>query len=370
MVCGLRGFPNVQGGVETHASNLYPLLVKRGCKVTVVARNRFHERDLKEWKGIEFKRLWCPKSTALEAVIHTFLAVLYAAFKRPDILHIHAVGPAIMVPLARMAGLKVVMTHHGPDYDREKWGKVAKLVLRLGERYGSRASNETIAISGVIKDLLRLKHGVNAALIPNGVTIPNLAQDWQTLDRYAVKRHSYILLVSRIVPEKRHMDLIEAFRIANIPGWKLVLVGEDDHHGSYEQEVLAAAEIDPDIVCTGMLRGRELYQLYCHAGVFVLPSSHEGLPIALLEALSFGLTSLASDIPSNKCVGLPEQQYFKLGDTEQLSKKLEEACAKENSQQEREAIRCWVAQHYDWPSIADSTYELFCSLFREKKRQF
>src|SRR5664280_2300003 len=121
MMLGLRGFPNVQGGVETHAEHLCPLLVEMGCDVTVLVRSPYHSIEIgSEWKGVKFVTLWAPKSKGLEAILHSFLGVLYAAIKRPDILHIQAIGPAIMTLPARLLGLRVVVTHHGPDYDRQK----------------------------------------------------------------------------------------------------------------------------------------------------------------------------------------------------------------------------------------------------------
>ena len=128
MWLGLRGFPNVQGGVETHAENICPLLVELGCDVHVVTRSPYQPRDVgRTWKGVRFHPLWAPRSKRLEAILHTLLGVLYAGLvSRPDVLHIHAIGPAIMSPLARLLGLKVVVTHHGPDYDRQKWGPICQ----------------------------------------------------------------------------------------------------------------------------------------------------------------------------------------------------------------------------------------------------
>ncbi len=123
MMLGLRGFPNVQGGVETHVQYLSSHLNDLGCEVNVIVRSPYHPKEKGiEWNGIRFYRIWAPASKKLEAIVHTFLGVCYAALKRPDVLHIHAIGPSLMVPLARILGLKVVITHHGPDYDRQKWG--------------------------------------------------------------------------------------------------------------------------------------------------------------------------------------------------------------------------------------------------------
>jgi glycosyltransferase involved in cell wall biosynthesis len=360
MMLGLRGFPGVQGGVETHAEHLCPKLVELGCRVEVIVRSTYQPRELKDqWGGIRFKRLWAPKSKGLEAIVHTFLGVLYAAIKRPDILHIQAIGPSLLVPLARALGLKVVVTHHGPDYDRQKWGYLAKCMLKFGERFGMQFANARIVISMVIQDLVRRKYGAESVLIPNGVSLPRLPRTQGALERFGLARGRYVLMVSRLVPEKRHPDLIEAFEKASLSGWRLVIVGASDHPDEYTRKILAAAGRTPDVICTGFQSGEPLRELYAHAGMFVLPSSHEGLPIALLEALSYGLPVIASDIPANLEVGLPENQYFPLGDRNILSERLREFAVATQSEASRTRLRAWVSERYDWEKIARRTREVY-----------
>ncbi len=360
MMLGLRAFPDVQGGVETHAQHLCPLLVDLGCDVTVITRSPYHPTNIsKEWRGVKFVPLWAPKSKGLEAILHSFIGVLYAGIKRPDILHIQAIGPAVMTLLARMLGLRVVVTHHGPDYDRQKWGGFARFILQLGERWGMRCSNGRIVISKVIADVVRHKHGVECTLIPNGVVLPGLPTSTTTLERFGLTHGRYVLLVSRLVPEKRHLDLIEAFVKAAIPDWKLVLVGGADHPDKYQVSLINQAESTPNVVMTGFQKGLALRELYTHAGLFVLPSSHEGLPIALLEALSFGLAVVASDIPANLEVGLPAHCYFPLGDVNALAVKLGEITASPMTNEERELVRQWVMERYKWHEIAEKTLQLY-----------
>ncbi|MDP2404395.1 MAG: glycosyltransferase family 4 protein [Methylotenera sp.] len=355
MMLGLRGFPDVQGGVEKHAENLCPLLVDLGCEVTVLTRSPYQPADVGTmWKGVRFVSLWAPKSKGLEAIVHSFIGVLYAAIKRPDVLHIQAIGPAIVTVFARLLGLRVVVTHHGPDYDRQKWGRFARFVLQLGERWGMRYSNERIVISKVIANLVVTKHGVESALIPNGVILPNIPESMGVLRQFGLERCRYVLLVSRLVIEKRHLDLIGAFKLANLRGWKLVLVGGADHEDAYQLEVKRRAS-DTGTVMTGFQKGLALQELYAHAGLFVLPSSHEGLPIAMLEALSFGLPVIASDIPANLEVGLPEDCYFRLGSVKDLAMHLSKFALTPPETRLREASRHWVSSKYDWKKIAGET---------------
>lgn len=363
---GLRGFPHVQGGVETHAERLCPLLHDAGCTVDVIVRKPYMPSTKGDtWNGVRFVRLPAPKSKGLEAVVHTFLSVLYAGLVlRPDVLHIQAIGPAIMTPLARLLGLRVVVTHHGPDYDRQKWGRFARWVLHTGESWGMRFAHGRIVISETIRQLVRDKYGLDSELIPNGVTLPDLPETSNTLEHFDLMPGRYVLLVSRLVPEKRHLDLIAAFSAAGLGDWKLVLVGASDHPDEYTRRVLDAAMTTPNVVATGFQTGLALRELYGHAGVFVLPSSHEGLPIAMLEALSYGLPVIASDIPANREVGLDASCYFSLGNVTELAQRLRQFASHPSDIAKREAIRQRVTKKYDWRRVADQTLAVYVSVCR------
>ncbi len=170
MALGLRGIPNVPGGIEVHASELYPRLQALGANVTVLGRNPYRPPGSPAlWHGVKVRWMASPKLEGVEALVHTFLGVLYAAIRRPDVVHIHAVGPWLFVPLAKLLGLKVVVTHHGQDYLREKWHAPARALLRLGERLGMSFADERIVISRSIHDLASNKYHRNCTLIPNGV---------------------------------------------------------------------------------------------------------------------------------------------------------------------------------------------------------
>lgn len=357
MMLGLRGFPDVQGGIETHVEHLAPILVKLGCDLEVIVRTPYQQASVgKTWCGVKFTKLWAPKSKGFEALVHTFLGVMYAAIKRPDVLHIHAVGPALMTPVARLLGLRVVVTHHGQDYNRQKWGFVARNVLLFGEWLGMRFSNSRIVISNVIKEIVLRKHAKSAALIYNGVVLPNLDTSVSYLEQFNLTQHQYILLVSRLVPEKRHLDLIAAFNQASLPNFKLAIVGSSDHPDSYVKSIMQVAKKNPNIVLTGFQKGAALRSLYTHAALFVLPSSHEGLSISLLEALSYGLPVIASDIPANLELGLDDDSYFELGNVNKIATLLTQCTSKAISAEKRIHLRAWVNTRYNWKTIAEKTY--------------
>lgn len=361
MVLGLRGFPNVQGGVESHCQELYPRLIEKGFSIDVITRAPYVDNSVKDWKGIRFRALWSPSSSGLEAMLHSLLGVLYAGVKRPDVLHIHAIGPGIVTPIARLLGLRVVVTHHGPDYDREKWGKFARFILKTGEAMGMRYSSRRIVISNVIRTLVMDKYTKPSDLIPNGVSPAGAPGSGLVLTECGLEAGKYVVLVSRMVPEKRHLNLIKAFRQAGLTEWKLVLVGDFSAEDAYVKKVRAEIGESVDIILTGFRSGEELRDLLTNAGIFVLPSSHEGLPIALLEAMSYGLPVIASDIPAHLELDLDKRCYFPLGDEAKLSDRLKSFERDlEFRRNQSEFGKKLVAKKYDWGEVANSTAEVYC----------
>jgi len=356
MVLGIRSLSGVQGGVETHAEQLYPRLAKLGCDVEALVRTPFTPRKHRHLGDVRLRRIWSPRAPGFEALVHSLLGVLYAGFSRPDVLHIHAVGPAIVTPLARLMGLRVVVTHHGPDYERDKWGWFARSILRSGEKLGMTYAHARIAISRVIVDAIRARIGRDSDLIPNGAVAVELPRETEEIERYGLQRRRYFLQVSRIVPEKRQLELIRAFARARPPGWQLAIVGAGT--GEYAARVEAAGRAE-GVVLTGFQKGAVLRQLYAHAGAFVLPSSHEGLPIAILEALSHGLPVIASDIPANLEIGLDASSYFPVGDTEALAQRLSRFAQIPVEPAAVEARRQWVVSTYDWDRIAAQTLAVY-----------
>lgn len=320
VVTGTRGIPDIQGGVETHCEELYPRLVALGHDVTVVRRSCYvtPQNKIDQYKGVKLKDIYAPRKKSIEAIVHTFLAILYARRVHADVLHIHAIGPALLTPFARLLGLKVVMTHHGPDYDRQKWNRLAKTVLRMGERMGARFANEVIVISTVIDRILREKyHRENAHLIYNGVNMPVPAETTDYIRSLGLEPHRYVLAVGRFVEEKGFDLLVRAF--AHIPhdGYRLVIAGDADHEDHYSMSLKQLAR-EHGVVLTGFIRGAKLNELFSQALLFVLPSFHEGLPIVLLEALSYRLPVLVSDIPANRLACLAPTDFFVTGEEHSL----------------------------------------------------
>ncbi|PRD44303.1 glycosyl transferase [Phyllobacterium phragmitis] len=370
MMLGLRGIPDVQGGVEKHVEELSRHFVEMGWDVEVLGRKPYLPNSAPyTWKGITVLPLRAPRSMKFEAIVHTALGVLVAAWRRPDILHIHAIGPALLTPLARLMGLKVVVTHHGFDYHRQKWDRFARTILKLGEGAGMRFANRRIAVSNDIARTMEKRYGVAMQFVPNGVTVRRGVSDTGVLETFGLEPRRYIILVARIVPEKRQHDLIAAFARLNDPSLKLVLVGSAEYTDSYAGEVMELAGKTPGVVLAGMQTGDDLACLFENAGLFVLPSSHEGMPIALLEAMAYGLPVLASDITANLEIGLPAEDYFPLGNIDELTTALRRKLAEPFSEKEASARSSQVEKDYGWLNISDRTLQVYQEIKSRPKPQ-
>ncbi len=369
VVLGLRGFPGVQGGVEKHCEHLTVELARQGCDVTVLTRRPYVRPELTRYRGVRLQTLPALRQRSLEAFLHTLLGVLAARRLHPDVLHLQAIGPALWTPLARLLGLRVVVTHHGPDYEREKWGILAKAVLRLGERLGVTFAQQVIAIAPNIAARLEERFHRRATVIPNGVVLPRLRPTTAVLRKFRLAPKRYFLAVGRFVPEKNFCDLIQAFgRLASGPGrrlagWKLAIAGRADHASDYGRRLVELAAATPGVVLTGFVSGRPLEELYSHAGLFVLPSSYEGLPLVLLEALSYGLSCVVSDIPANRAVrvGLENGRFFPPGNVAELARRLA-LWAKPATARQRREWRNQLAENYNWRKIATQTLGVYRSL--------
>ena len=363
VVAGTRGIPNVMGGVETHCEELFPRIAKRGFDVTVIRRKSYVNDGLREWRGVKLVDIESPKKKSFEAVIHTFRAVNEARRLGADVLHIHAIGPALLVPYAKLLGMRVVFTHHGPDYDRDKWGRAAKAVLKLGERMGCMFADDVIVISDVIRNLVRRKYGrtERVHLIYNGVSQPEACDYPEYFSELGIEKGKYILGMCRFVPEKNLHHLIAAYgKIKNEQlkskntgdDIKLVLAGDTDFEDDYSRRLKDMARRN-GVVLTGFIKGRKLRSLLTNCRCFCLPSSHEGLPIALLEAMSYGVKVIVSDIPANLEVGLDGGDYFPVGDVDALAVKLKGVMERPLEHVD------YDMRKYDWERIAGQVAEVY-----------
>lgn len=355
-VVGTRGIPDVMGGIETHCEELYPRVAQRGYDITVYRRSGYVDDRLIEYQGCHLVDVDTPKIKSLEVIVHTFKAILMAKKNGMDVLHIHAIGPALLAPIARFIGMKVVLTHHGSDYERDKWRWYAKAVLRCGEWAGMTFANGVIAISQGIKDAMAKKYGrKDCALIYNGVSEPEVCDYPEYFEELGIEKGKYVLGMCRIEEEKNLHHIIMACSKIDMKGCRLVIAGDTYFETKYSKQFREMAQRN-HVVLTGFVKGKKLHSLLTHARCFVLPSSHEGLPIALLEAMSYKVPVIVSDIPANLEVGLDADCYFPVGDVDALATKLQknmdEACHHVE----------YDIRKYNWDVIADQVCKVYQSL--------
>lgn len=355
VVIGTRGIPEIQGGVETHCQQLYPRIAAMGHDVTIIRRTPYVDgsKGLKEYKGVGLVDVYAPRKKSIEAIVHTTLAVIKARSLKPDVLHVHAIGPGLLVPFARLLGMKVVSTNHGPDYDRQKWGGIAKMVLKTGERMSAKMSNRVIVISQVIADILSAKYGRrDTDLIYNGVETPVRSASTDYIESLGLEPNRYVVAVGRFVEEKGFHDLIRAFASFAPKGYKLAIAGDADHEDDYSRSLKQLAA-ENGVVLTGFIRGEKMNQLMSNAALFCLPSYHEGLPIVLLEAMSYGLDVAVSNIPANRLPILEVDDFYPVGNVGALAKLLERKL-----QAGATPIK-YDLSNYDWDNIARQTVEVY-----------
>ena len=365
-VLGLRGIPHVSGGVEMHCEQLIPRLKKRRPEdqFTVIGRRSYCPKDVSEFDGVRIVALAHAKGKHLEAISNALIGLLYARFRlHAEIVHIHAIGPALVAPLAKALGMTVLVTHHGADYNRARWNAFAKAVLRAGEFCAVHFADHVISVSPSGADHLRQRYrscSSRISFIPNGSTHMTGADavdgaNQSILSRYGLNRRDYIITVGRLVPEKGIENLIHAYRGVPRPS-NLVVVGGaslDDRYAEYLHR-----ESDGRVIFTGALDPADVHVLLANAALFVLASRHEGLAIAALEAAASGCPVLLSDIQANLDLGLPTTHYFKAGDEDDLRGKLY------TPHQAYVVPSTSFLRNYDWDKISDETSAVYKELHR------
>ncbi|MEH6712483.1 MAG: glycosyltransferase family 4 protein [Paraglaciecola polaris] len=352
---GLRGIPNVMGGIESHCQQVYPRLVSEGYDITVLARSPYVKSTPYEYQGVKVIPVWAMRHKFLETFLHTFVAIFYARlFVHPDVIHLHAIGPALFTPLARLLGMKVVVTHHGADYDRQKWNTFVKGLLKAGESMAIKFANKILVVGRSLTDRLQQENPKQAhkiEFVPNGALADfdnNVTLDDLQATGLALEAQNYIVTVGRLVPEKGFHDLVQAYLMTDIEK-KLVIVGSTDHQDEYSRELLSKAS--ERVIFAGRREGAQLKALYKFAKLFVLPSYHEGLPIVALEAISSDTPVLLSDILPNLDIDLSSEHYFAVGNLEELARKLQTSIPRSS--------RLEILAKFDWRKVTQQTSTLF-----------
>lgn len=327
-VIGAKGLPPKQGGIEHYCAEIYPRMVAQGHSVDLYARSSYtglppFAKDA--FEGVKVVSLPCPGLRGADAFVTSALGAVGASTAQYDVLHFHALGPSLFTWIPKIASsAKIVVTCHGLDWQRNKWGKKSSDLIQLGERAAVHFADEIIVVSKELQSYFMRTYGRETVYIPNApATYANSDPDFNYVKALGLSPQKYILFLGRLVPEKCPDLLVHAFQSLQHQGWKLVLVGGDSDAVPFASDLREQTASNLNILFTGELSGARLAEVVRGAGLFVLPSNLEGMPLALLEAMQEGIPAVVSDIPPHReLLGSERGILFKVGSAEDLSDRL------------------------------------------------
>lgn len=363
---GHKRIPSREGGIEIVVEELATRMAKKSHSVTCynrkghnVAGSEFDGTKLKTYKGVTLQEVFTIDKRGLAAMTASVSASLRAALGNYDVVHIHAEGPAFMCWLPKLFGKKVIVTVHGLDHQRAKWGKFASWYIRSGEKNAVRFADEIIVLSKGVQDYFQNTYGRTTRFIPNGVNKAKPRKARQITEKWGLTKDSYILYLGRIVPEKGERYLIEAFKQTKTDK-KLVIAGGSSDTQVFMDELKSLAKDDDRIIFTGFVQGEILEELYSNPYIYTLPSDLEGMPLSLLEAMSYGNCCLTSDIP--ECAEVVEYKalLFRKSDVSDLKAKLQNACDHPEMVETYKAqAEEFICRKYNWDDVVEKTLKLY-----------
>ena len=364
---GHKRIPSREGGVEIVVEELSTRMVKKNNEVICYNRGGKHALDkkqkiekLKEYKGVKLKKVLTIDKKGLAAMTSSFFATLSALFSKADVIHYHAEGPCAWLWIIKFFSKKrIIATIHGLDWQRAKWGGFATKYIKFGEKVAVKYADEIIVLSKNVQKYFKDEYKRETSFIPNGVSKPEIVKAEIIKDKYNLKKDDYILFLGRIVPEKGIHYLIDAYNQIKT-NKKLVIAGSASDTDSYYQELKEKAKDNKNIIFTGFVQGKELDELYSNAYIYCLPSDLEGMPLSLLEAMSYGLCCLTSNI--KECSEVLEEYgvTFKKSNIKDLKNKLEELCNnKKEVDKYKKTAQEYILNKYNWDDVVDKTLKLY-----------
>ena len=366
VMLGHKRIPSREGGVEIVVEELATRMVNAGHKVTCLNRagkhvsgEEFGSDSLQEYKGIRIRKVLTLDKKGLAAMTASVTGAFRAAFGKYDVVHFHAEGPCAMLWLPKLFGKRCVATIHGLDHQRAKWGKLARTYIMLGEKCAAKRAHKIIVLSKGVQQYFLDTYGRETVFIPNGVTKPELREAQEIAEKFQLQKDSYILFLGRLVPEKGIHYLIEAYQSLKTDK-KLVIAGGISDTGEYGQELRKLAGENPNILFTGFVQGRILEELYSNAYLYALPSDLEGMPLSLLEAMSYGNCCVTSDI--EECAAVMEDYgvTFPKGDVPALTQTLQRLCDEPKTVAGyKQQATGYITGKYNWDDVTEKTLELY-----------
>lgn len=365
---GHKRIPSREGGIEIVVEELSTRMVETGHSVTCYNRSGHHVSGKefdggshKEYKGVKLKSVFTINRKGLAAMTSSFFGAICTAFGKYDVVHFHAEGPCAMLWLPKLFGKRCVATIHGIDWQRAKWGGFASKYIKFGEKVAAKKADEIIVLSEGVQKYFMDTYRRKTVFIPNGVNRPILRSPQLIKEKFGLDKDEYILFLGRLVPEKGITYLIEAFRGITTDK-KLVIAGGSSDTDAFMQELKTLAQGDERIVFTGFVQGQMLEELYSNAYLYTLPSDLEGMPLSLLEAMSYGNCCITSDIA--ECAEVVEDKalVFKKADVPDLKEKLQYACDNPDAVKKlKNGAADFICQKYNWDDVVERTLRLYQS---------
>ncbi len=364
---GHKRIPSREGGIEIVVGELSKRMASLGNTVVAYNRKSAHiagsdfENDYSrnEYSGVKLKWIPTPDSAKLNAVVYSALATVNALFGGYDVIHFHAEGPSAMVFLAKLFGKRCIVTIHGLDWQRSKWGGFATKYLIFGEKIAAKYADKIIVLSKNVQEYFKTTYNRDTVYIPNGIEKPTLSPADLINEKYGLKKDEYILFLGRVVPEKGIHYLIEAYSRLDTDK-KLVIAGGASHTAEYENEIRELGKDNKNIIYTGFIQGQELSELYSNAYIYCLPSDLEGMPISLLEAMSYGNCCLTSDIAECTEMCCDYAEVFEKGSVNSLAEKLDYLLNNDKLVKEYKSnAQDYILGKYNWDDITEQTLKLY-----------
>lgn len=367
-VIGTRGVPATFGGVEKHCEEIYSILAELGHKITIYSRKGYIQDGIEEYKGLTIKTLPTFNSKYLEAPVHTILSLLFIVFSDADIIHFHAQGPCLFAFIAKVFApkKKLIFTCHGVDCERSKWNFLSRKIIKLGEISSAKLFDEQITVSNYLENYYNEKYGINPITIPNGIYLKKEITQNDILKKFNLKPHSYLLFVGRLVPEKNIHKLIDCYKKLNT-NLKLVIAGGACGTDAYERTLKNMS--NPNIIFTSYIYKNDLDTIYSNAYAFISLSENEGLPLTLLEALSYKTPCIVSNIGPHVEIIERSEKYGYLIDITNLQNEISKlneiiSLPYEVIREKSEKAQKMLSLRFNWKNAAQKLNKIYHNLLK------
>ena len=353
---GHKRIPSREGGIEVVVEQLATRMVKQGHSVTVYNRHKKGFFAPKDYNGVKIIDIPTIENKKTDAAVYSLLASINVIFHKYDVIHYHAIGPSVFLLIPHLFGIKTVVTVHGLNYKTPKWKGFAEKFIQFGEKVTAKYADEVIVLSNEQKRYFKEKYNRDVVYIPNGVVLEDIEEPEEIKEKFGLNKDGFVLFLSRVVPGKGLEYLLDAYRETetDLP---LIIAGDTEYEVEFRRMIEEKASLDSRVKMVGHVEGKVLRELYSNAKLFVFPSEAEGMPICLLEALSYNCPCLVSDIPENLEVGKDYVQSFESQNKESLKEKLKVCLS--NPDLFNENSRLYVESDYSWEEALLKTIDVF-----------